>query len=222
MFCSAFALIKYMQPEIKMQKTDLGRILIATRNPGKLAEIRELVAGIPVEVFSLDDMGITDDVEETGVTFEENAVLKARAYASAAGMPALADDSGLEVAALGGAPGVFSSRYAGAETAYPQKMERLMKEIAESGSADRSARFVCSMALADPKGNILFSGEGICQGTLAKAPRGSGGFGYDPLFVPEGCDLTFAELSAAIKNEIGHRARAAKLFVRYLLDFIGD
>ncbi len=197
------------------------KILLATRNPGKLAELRDLVRSMPVEICSLAELGIRDDVEETGTSFEENAVLKARAYAALAGIPALADDSGLEVEALGGAPGVLSARYGGVDKPYPIKIEHLLRDIASSGSEDRSARFVCVLVLAEPDGHVSFVGEGTCRGEVAEAPRGTGGFGYDPVFIPEGFSETFAELSPAVKNEIGHRARAAKLFVRFLPDYIG-
>ena len=199
----------------------VNKLLVATRNPGKLAELRELVSGFQIEICSLEDLGITSDVAETGATFRENAVLKARSYAAMSDLPALADDSGLEVNALGGAPGVLSARYAGADASYAQKIGLLLREIAATGSDDRSARFVSVLALARPDGSVRFVGEGICTGTIAESPRGSGGFGYDPVFVPDGYTLTFAELAPGLKNEIGHRARAAKLFAEYLRDNSG-
>lgn len=196
-------------------------ILVATRNAGKLIELRELLGDSGVRLLSPDEAGITDDVDETGATFEENARLKAAGYARAAGMYAVADDSGLEVDALNGAPGVFSARYAGAETGFRQKMETLLAEIKASGSASRSARFVCVMAFSGPDGNIAFTTEGICPGSIAERPAGTGGFGYDPIFVPDGYDRTFGELPPDVKNEVGHRSKAARSFVRYLRDFIG-
>ncbi len=196
-------------------------ILVATRNAGKLAELRELLGDSGVRLLSPDEAGITDDVDETGTTFEENARLKASGYARAAGMYAVADDSGLEVDALNGAPGVFSARYAGAETGFQQKMETLLAEMKASGSASRSARFVCVMAFSAPDGNIVFTAEGICPGSIADRPAGTAGFGYDPIFIPDGYDRTFGELTADIKNTVGHRSKAARAFVRYLRDFIG-
>ena len=138
--------------------------------------------------------------------YAENAIAKARFYALSTGLCALADDSGLEVEALGGAPGVFSARYAGEGASDAQRRELLLSEL--GGNVDRRARFVAAVAIARPDGEILNVSEGICVGTLTFAPRGEGGFGYDPLFVPDGYDQTFAELSETVKNRISHRARA--------------
>lgn len=202
-----------MNPEIQL--------LVATRNQGKLAELRKMLASLPVLLRSLDDFPEIQDVEETGATFAANAELKALEYSRLAGMPALADDSGLEVAALNGRPGVLSARYGGEDKGYIEKMGLLLDEIAATGSEDRSARFVSSIAMALPTGEIAFSAEGICDGTIAHRPAGTGGFGYDPIFIPRGFDRTFGELPEEIKNEISHRARASKIIMRYLPDFIG-
>ncbi|MBX3244160.1 MAG: RdgB/HAM1 family non-canonical purine NTP pyrophosphatase [Acidobacteria bacterium] len=196
-------------------------LLVATRNTGKLTELRELLGDAGVRLLSLDETGITEDVDENGTTFEANARLKASAYAKAAGTYAVADDSGLEVDALNGAPGIFSARYAGVETGFDKKMETLLAEMDDSDSASRSARFVCVMAFSDPEGNILFTTEGICSGNIAKEPAGIGGFGYDPIFIPDGYHRTFGELTASVKNTIGHRSKASRAFVAYLRDFIG-
>jgi XTP/dITP diphosphohydrolase len=161
------------------------------------------------------------DVEETGSTFQENAVLKARAFAAQTGELCLADDSGLEIEALGHAPGVYSARFAGADTGYDIKISKLLTLLEQTGDVARRARFACVMALADPGGEVLHTAEGICAGRIAPEPRGTNGFGYDPIFIPDGFDRTFGELDAGTKREMSHRGRAARLILRYLLDFIG-
>jgi XTP/dITP diphosphohydrolase len=203
-----------------MGSDQITKLVVGTRNHGKISELRELFGKLPVDLAGLDEFGVMDDVEETGATFFENAVIKARAYSNATGLPAIADDSGLAVDALDGAPGVLSARYAGEDTSFPEKICRLLKEVEASGAADRSAQFVCAMAVADKNGEIIVTAEGICHGKLASEPRGSGGFGYDPIFVPSGYHETFGQLSSDIKQEISHRALAAKKIIRYLLDFI--
>ena len=198
----------------------LKKLLVATNNPGKLAELRDLLAGLPVELHSLQDFKTFDEVEETGVTFVENARLKAGGYATQTGMIAIADDSGLEVVALGDRPGVLSARYGGADTSFDEKMVKLLGELDKTGDTSRKARFVCAMAIADPSGKILYTTEGICPGKIAAAPRGQLGFGYDPLFIPNRFDLTFGELSGEIKRKISHRARAFEQIIPFLRDFI--
>ena len=199
---------------------DLRKLLVATNNHGKLGELRDLLSGLPVNLGSLLDCGHFDEIEETGSTFAGNAVLKASGYARQAGLLAIADDSGLEVAALGGRPGVLSARYGGADISFAEKMEKLLDELDRSGSSERNARFVCAIAIADATGNILYITEGICAGKIATVPRGNNGFGYDPLFVPDGFDQTFGELSEAIKRKISHRARAFEQIIPFLRDFI--
>lgn len=196
-------------------------ILIATGNPGKQREMVEIFRTLPVVWASLDDFPDAAEVVETGATFEENARLKASGYARQAGLWTLADDSGLEVEALGGAPGVLSARYGGRETSFPEKIRLLLDEVERSESASRAARFVCSMAVSDSHGNVPFTAEGECRGSLAKRPRGERGFGYDPVFVPEGHRMTFGELPDATKRAISHRRRAADKIIRYLLGFTG-
>ena len=195
------------------------KLLIATNNPGKIAELKDMLASAPFDLLSLDDFPAAAEVEETGLTFDENARLKARGYALQTGLTALADDSGLEVEALDNNPGVFSARYGGPGTSFAQKMAKLLAELDKTGDTVRRAHFVCAMAIANGKGEVLFTSEGICEGKIAPDPRGSGGFGYDPLFIPEGFDRTFGELSEAIKREISHRARAFKQIIPFLRHF---
>ncbi|MGI8810999.1 MAG: RdgB/HAM1 family non-canonical purine NTP pyrophosphatase [Pyrinomonadaceae bacterium] len=196
-----------------------SELLIATKNAGKIAELRDLMQDIPVGLKFLPDLSGIEVVEETGTTFQQNAELKASAYACATGSWAIADDSGLEVDALGGAPGVYSARYGGEYLPFAGKMKKLLRELSDSGALDRTAQFRCVMAIANSDGNILFTAEGVSAGTIAEKPRGSGGFGYDPIFVPEGFSETFGELARDIKQQISHRGRAAELIMRYLLHF---
>ena len=195
------------------------QILLATRNSGKVVELRKLMEGLPFEVVGLDQFPAVSEVKETGTTFAENAVLKARGYARQCGLHTLADDSGLEVAALNGRPGVLSARYCGEGAGYDVKIAELLREIERSNSSDRRARFVANIAFADPNGEILFEVEDVCEGAIADHPRGTNGFGYDPIFVPDGFAETFGQLSDEIKNSISHRARAARKIMRYLRDF---
>jgi XTP/dITP diphosphohydrolase len=197
------------------------RLLIATSNPGKVRELRAMLEGLPIELVGLDQFDV-EEVAETGSTFRENAELKASGYARQTGLPALADDSGLEIAALGGRPGVLSARYGGDGLGYDKKMEMLLAEIEESGSQDRSARFVSAVAVADVSGNILDTKVGTCHGLLAPRPRGSQGFGYDPIFIPDGYDQTFGELSDEIKAQISHRARAFREIIPFLRHFTSN
>ena len=181
------------------------KLLIATRNRHKLEEIRAIL-GLPgLELIGADEVPGLPDVEEDAPTFEGNAGKKARTLALASGLWALADDSGLEVDALGGAPGVISARYAGAAASTPATNEKLLRELA--GVADRRARFRCVLALCSPEG-CVWTVDGRCEGRILETPRGTNGFGYDPLFVPEGQTQTFAELPASVKNAMSHRGRA--------------
>jgi XTP/dITP diphosphohydrolase len=185
-----------------------GRLVIATHNPGKLREIAELVEPLGLEAISVGDFGLHEP-EETGATFAENAAIKAQAAASGTGLPALADDSGLVVPALGGRPGIRSARWAGPERSFDQAMARV--ERALGGKADRHAYFVCALCLAWPDGHREVF-EGRVDGRLVWPPRGRRGFGYDPMFEPEGHGLTFGEMDPARKHAMSHRARAfAKL-----------
>ncbi len=181
------------------------KLIIATRNPHKLEEIRAIFDFQGLEVLSAFDFPDIPDVVEDGDTLEANAIKKAVEIAAATGSWALADDSGLEVFALGGAPGVYSARYAGEECSYEANNEKLLCELAVK--EDRSAQFRTVIALSDPEGNVQTL-EGACPGVIIEELRGTNGFGYDPLFVPEGYAETFAELDSGVKNRISHRARA--------------
>ncbi len=180
-------------------------LVLATRNAGKTREIRRLLDGKPVLIRTLEDFGTLPPVVEDGPDFEENAVLKARFYARVLGYPTLADDSGLVVEALGGAPGVFSARYAGENATDAENNRKLLEEM--KGKGNRNAAFMCILALAVPAGPALIY-EGRCEGGILEEPRGSQGFGYDPLFYYPPLDKTFAQLTAEEKNRVSHRGRA--------------
>jgi XTP/dITP diphosphohydrolase len=193
------------------------RIAIASRNPGKIREIRSICADWPVGWITADEhQGLWPDVEETGASYLENARLKARAVAHSVGVPAVADDSGIEVDALGGAPGPRSARYAGEQATDDQNLRMLMRAVAGVPAAGRTARYRCIAVLAWPDGREAWA-EGTCEGSLVSKPRGSGGFGYDPIFVPAGWEETMAELSADEKDRISHRGRAFRA-LRELVD----
>jgi len=187
------------------------KLLFATRNRGKLRELRELLAGEPLELLSLEDRPEVPEVEETGATFAENAALKATAAARATRLLALADDSGLEVDALGGDPGVRSARYAGLGASDGERIQLLLANLAGVPEARRTARFRCAIALVDParlEAPLLC--EGSCEGRILEAPRGAGGFGYDPVFLADALGQTFAEAPAETKNGVSHRGQAMR------------
>ena len=194
----------------------IRRLLIATRNRGKLQEFWALLAGVAVELCDLNSFPAITSVAETGSTFAENASLKAIGYAGQAGVMTLADDSGLEVEALDGAPGVFSARYAGPGASDTERVDKLLTELSHLDAGNRAARFVSVVAVSDSSGTILNISSGVCNGTIVEAPRGTNGFGYDPIFVPEGFDKTFAELTSEVKNEISHRAHACRSAAKFL------
>ena len=183
-------------------------LLIATSNRGKLQEYHELFEGLPFALVDLRTAGIDEPVEETGTTFEENARLKAETYAHRSGMLTLADDSGIEVAALGGAPGLLSARYGGEGLNDVARYRLLLHNLEGRPLSERGARFVCVIALATP-GHDTVTVEGVVEGIIAEAPRGTNGFGYDPIFLLPDRGHTMAELDAREKNRISHRARAA-------------
>ncbi|MEE4207915.1 MAG: RdgB/HAM1 family non-canonical purine NTP pyrophosphatase [Parvularcula sp.] len=184
-----------------------NRLVLATRNRGKVAEIADLLAGQDVDISTAEDLDLPE-VEETGTTFEENALLKARSACEASGYAALADDSGLSVAALGGAPGVYSADWAGEERDYGRAMERIQREV-EEATGDRRAFFVSQLVLYYPGGNVI-SARGEVHGTLVFPPRGDAGFGYDPCFVPDGDERTFAQMTREEKSAFSHRSRALR------------
>jgi XTP/dITP diphosphohydrolase len=185
------------------------RLLVATRSRGKLREYEQLLAGLPVTLTYLGAEGIDREVEEIGETFADNAVRKARDYARVSGLLTLADDSGLEVDALDGGPGVHSARYAGADATDEERYELLLERLRDVPWEERGARFRCVIAVAEPEGRV-WTAEGTCEGVIALAPKGEHGFGYDPVFYLLEHQKTMAELPPEVKNRISHRARAAQ------------
>ncbi|MCQ1999131.1 RdgB/HAM1 family non-canonical purine NTP pyrophosphatase [Arthrobacter zhaoxinii] len=198
-----------------------ARLVLATRNTGKLRELRELLRGqvpgldVDTQVIDAAAAGVPD-VAETGVTFEENALLKAHAVAAATGLPAVADDSGLAVDVLGGAPGIFSARWSGRHGDDAANLELLLAQLGDISAEHRGAAFVCAAALALPDGGDTVE-RGELRGTLMKTPRGTGGFGYDPILQPSGQDRSCAELSSAEKNAISHRGQAFRALLPALV-----
>src|SRR5712692_8276657 len=184
-------------------------LLLATTNPHKLEEYCAIFSDVPFRLLSLHDVQLDIDIEETGTTFAENATLKAHAYAQASGVLSLADDSGLEIDALEGAPGVYSARFAGPETSYEERFRLILAKLQGWSGAQRSARFRCVIALAEPSGTCQLV-EGVIEGVIADTPRGESGFGYDPIFFVPELGKTFAELAPDLKNRISHRGRAAQ------------
>ena len=185
------------------------KFILATHNPGKLREMADILSHLGVEVVSPADMGITVEVEETGATFAENAMLKAKAICAASGLPAIADDSGLCVDALNGGPGVYSARYGGEGLDDKGRYTLLLNSM--RGQTTRAAHFACAIACAFPGGKTL-TAEGRCDGAIAFAPLGEGGFGYDPVFLVPEKGKTFGQLTAEEKSEISHRGRALRDF----------
>lgn len=197
--------------------TDDPRLLLATTNAGKLREIVPMLAGTGYDLLTLADLKPIDPPEETGASFAENARLKARYYAARTGLATAAEDSGLEVDAMGGGPGVESARFGGAHATYPQKFDLLYTLLRKAtGGTDSAARFVCALALVDDDG-LRFEARGTVEGRIAPEPRGTGGFGYDPIFFypPFGCTLAEA---ADRKSEVSHRAEAFKRLRAFLIE----
>jgi XTP/dITP diphosphohydrolase len=189
----------------KKVTTPVQLLVLATRNPGKTREIRELLKDFPLKIKNLDDFGPTPDVEEDGITFDENAFKKASFTAKILGLPALADDSGLEVEALDGAPGIRSARYAGPSATDQEKTAKLLQAM--EGKANRAATFTCVISIAVPSG-VALTYEGRCEGLITEAPVGDNGFGYDPVFYYPPMQRTFAQLSSEEKNRVSHRGKA--------------
>lgn len=194
-------------------------IVVATRNSGKVSELEKLFSALPVQLKNLNEFSNIIEPEETGATFSENAILKAQSYALQTGFWSLADDSGLEVEALDGAPGIFSARYAGENASDREKIAKLLHELNETQNPNRAARFVCAMAVADETGKIKHLSEGVCKGKIAWHPSGTNGFGYDPIFIPDDFEQTFGELSADVKQKLSHRAQAAQHLIAFLRHF---
>jgi XTP/dITP diphosphohydrolase len=198
------------------------RLVVATHNPGKVREIGELLAPYGMQAVSAGELGISEP-EETGSTFADNACLKARHSAEASGLPALADDSGLEVHALGGDPGIYSARWGGPAKDFKLAMKKVADLLAETGAVtpeERRANFTCALALAFPDGSCRIF-EGKVFGHIVWPMRGTRGFGYDPIFVPDGHDITFGEMDPDQKHTMSHRARAFALFVAECLEAAG-
>lgn len=202
----------------------MHEILIATGNAGKLREYRDLLGELPVQLLGLHDVGLANmTVDETGHTFTANAMLKARAYALASGKATIADDSGLCVDALNGAPGVQSARYAGADATDAQRRAHLLDALRDVAEGGRSARFVCVIALVDPMDGMAQTVEGVCEGHIALAESDGGhGFGYDAVFVPSGYGVTFADLDGAAKHTLSHRGAAARALLPLLRARVGE
>jgi len=195
------------------------QLLIASANKGKVAEYRELLDGLECDLLSVQDAGISGEVEETGSTYEENARLKAVTCAGRSGLITLADDSGLEVDALGGEPGIRSARYAGANATDAQRVAYLLAKLKDVPVGQRAARFVCVIAIATPGGEVTFC-RGECPGAIVTQPRGDRGFGYDPAFLLPEMGVTVAELPSETKNRLSHRGRAAAIARQVLQQFI--
>ena len=204
-----------------MNATANRKLLVATGNPGKAREYRQLLQGIPFEVTCLEEVGVTEQVEETGHTFEENARIKAGAYSALSGLLTLADDSGLEVDALGGAPGVNSARYGWPGATDEDKVALLLENIKEVAWEDRKGRFRCVIAINQPSGEVK-TVEGVVEGVIQYQPKGSNGFGYDPVFYLPHLGKTMAELSLAEKNGLSHRAQAARRAIVLLESMFDD
>ena len=185
-------------------------LLVATHNQGKVAEFREMLADLLIGWKSLGDVQVSEDVEENGASFEANAILKAKSYAAKTGMITLADDSGLQVDALGGDPGIYTARYGGEDLSHQQRYQLLLRNLAAVPWEQRTARFRCVIALANANGDILGTAEGVCEGMIAMEPAGSGGFGYDPVFYLPERAMTMAEVGSAVKHQISHRGQALK------------
>jgi XTP/dITP diphosphohydrolase len=192
----------------------LNKIVIASRNAGKVKEIKQLLEGMNLQILSATDFPQVPQFKETGNSYRENALIKAKAVYDYVKLPVIADDSGIEVNALNLAPGVYSAIYAGEDADDIKNRNKLIDEINKSADSDRSAKFVCVLVYFDGKTAVFFEGE--CIGKVITEERGNAGFGYDPLFIPEGYDKTFAELEQSVKNRISHRAKAVSGLIDYL------
>lgn len=199
-----------------------SELLIGTRSAGKFCEICLLLARLPPRLLSLNDFPGTLAAEETGATFADNASIKARAYAAQTKRWTLADDSGLEVDALGGAPGVFSARYAGEQATDAERVALLLRKLSAFSGAQRGARFVSVIAIADPQARVIQTVCGTSVGRIARQAKGTNGFGYDPVFIPQGYEQSFGELPDEIKQRISHRALALEAARAFLTNLFGN
>jgi XTP/dITP diphosphohydrolase len=193
----------------------MNTLVIATKNAGKLSEFKQMLGELPYRILSLTDFPYIE-INEHGKSFDENALIKAKTVATHTGFAALGDDSGLEVKALGGRPGIYTARYAGEDASDKDNIKKLLSEMKDVPWERRQARFVCSLALVFPEGRIFIE-HGFCEGIIATKPRGKHGFGYDPIFYLPGYDKTMAELPDQEKNKISHRAMAAQKIKMHLL-----
>jgi XTP/dITP diphosphohydrolase len=191
------------------------RVVLATTNPDKIREIRSIIGHLPLDLATLDEFPPVAAPEETGATFAENARLKALYYARAIGLPAIAEDSGLEIDALGGVPGVHSARFGGETATYPERFARLYEMLDARGGRDSTARFVCYVAMAEGD-RVVFEARGTVEGHVAPEPRGTHGFGYDPIFFHPESGMTLAEVSDAEKRAVSHRGEAFRKLAAYL------
>jgi XTP/dITP diphosphohydrolase len=198
----------------------IPKLLLATGNPGKARELAELLKGAPFEMVSLQDLGLPTHIDEPADTFEGNAVIKAEAYARMSGLLTLADDSGLEIDALNGQPGVHSKRFAGEDATDEDRVQIVLQRLDGVPWEQRTARYRCVLAIAKP-GVDTVTCEGICSGIINRELRGTGGFGYDPVFYLPEYDKTVAELSLEEKNQVSHRAKAARQAVALLAEHVG-
>ena len=198
----------------------MKRLVLATSNPHKVSEIKGILRGLDIEIFTANDFPNVPPLIEDGITLEENALKKARTVFQATKLPVLADDSGLEVFYLAKRPGVFSARYSGPNATYEANNEKLLKELKGVPPRRRNAQFRCVMAIVTEKDERLV--EGVTTGKIREEPRGSRGFGYDPIFQPEGSQQTYSEMPSELKNKISHRAKALEKVKELLRDYFAD
>lgn len=197
-------------------------ILIGTGNRGKITEIKRVLKDLPLKLHVVTDFPNLRQPDECGGSYTENAIIKAQYYASQTGLWTLADDSGLEVTSLNGMPGLRSARFGGEGLSDADRTSLLLSKLLETDGDDRSARFVCAVAIAKPTGEVVNVSHGSCQGGIAKAPAGNEGFGYDPIFIPAGYEMTFAELPLPLKNTLSHRGKALAATREFLQRFFVD
>ncbi len=199
-----------------MTETQISELLIATGNQGKLKEIKFALIDLPMKLRFLEEFPNISKPDEGGQSCAENAVIKAQAYADQTGVSALADDSGLEVSALGGAPGVMSARFGREGISDAERTNLLLAQLLDVESEKRLAQFVCVAAIANPGHGVINIGTGVCRGRIAESPAGNMGFGFDPVFIPEGFEVTFAQMPLLLKNRISHRAKALAAIRQFL------